>query len=270
MRSAAEAKIVDRAARAAAYIWQRRRERWERLPPDLLPRSLDEAYAVQAGVRMLYADVRGRIAGWKVAATSPVMQTLMNLDRPLIGAIFEATIYRSPARIRAADFVRLGIECEIAFKMARDLPPTGGAAYPRDTVARCVAAMAPAFELVDDRGAIDYLKVGPLQLAAENTWNAGLVLGPEIAAWQQFDLGRLRGTLRFAGMQDSSGWGRDILGNPLDTLTWLANELPRRGAFLKAGDWILTGSMLPTKLISAGQDAQFAIERLGSAAVIVT
>ena len=43
MRSAAEAKIVDRAARAAAYIWQRRRERWERLPPDLLPRSLDEA-----------------------------------------------------------------------------------------------------------------------------------------------------------------------------------------------------------------------------------
>ena len=269
MRSAAEAKVVDRAARAAAFIWQRRRERWQPLPPDLMPRDLDEAYAVQAGVRMLYADVRGRIAGWKLALTSQVMQTLMNVERPLIGAVFEATIYRGPARIRAADFVHLGIECELAFRIARDLPASG-VPYTREIVARCIASAAPAFELVDDRGAVDYIKCGALQMTAENTWNAGLVLGPEISNWQQIDLSRLRGSMRFAGMPDSSGWGRDILGHPLDALTWIANELPKRGAHLKAGDWVSTGSMVPTKHIASGQDAQFSIERLGTVSITVT
>ena len=38
------------------------------------------------------------------------------------GAIFESRIHQSPARLRAADYVSLKIEFELAFRLAEDLP----------------------------------------------------------------------------------------------------------------------------------------------------
>ena len=47
------------------------------------------------------------------------MQQLMGIDHPCGGAIFARTIHRSPARLRAADFVNLRIESEIALQLGR-------------------------------------------------------------------------------------------------------------------------------------------------------
>lgn len=253
---------------ATRHLWTDRRARWSPLPSDAQPRNLAEAYAIQLLMRERLVEARGRVAGWKIGLTSHVMQGLFRIDTPVIGAIFEATIYQSPARVRARDFIRLGVDCTLAFKIGRDLPGTEGP-YGREVVQSVVTTCAPAIELLEDRGANDYVKVGGLQFTAENAWNGGLVLGPPIPGWDRIDLVRLRGRLRFQGIWVADGFGRDLMGHPLDALTWLANELPKRGGHLRAGDWVATGAMIPTKTMGPGQEAAFFLNRFGSAVVTV-
>ncbi|MBL8697503.1 MAG: hydratase [Alphaproteobacteria bacterium] len=259
---------ANRVLGAVDRLWRDRRERWAPLPPDCQPQSAEEAYAMQVLMRERLVEVRGPVIGWKIGLASPTMQTLLRADSPIVGAIFEATIYQSPARVRARDFVRLGIECHLAFRMSRTLPPQG-APYGREVVQRAIGVCAPVIELIEDRGANDVTRVGALQLIAENVWNGGLILGPMIAGWDRLNLPRLRGRLRFQGVWTADGFGRDVMGHPLDALTWLANELPRRGAHLRAGDWVATGAIIPTKIIGAGQDAQFHLDRLAEVSITV-
>lgn len=267
----ATAERLDAANRvmgAVDRLWRERRDRWAPPPPHLAPRNAEEAYAIQVLMRERLVAVRGPVVGWKIGLASSTMQTLMRSAGPIIGAVFEATLYQSPARVRARDFVRLGIECHLAFRISRTLPPHG-VPYGREVVQRAIGLCAPAIELVEDRGANDVTQVGALQLIAENGWNSGLVIGPMIAGWDRMNLPRLRGRLRFQGVWTTDGFGRDVMGNPLDALTWLANELPRRGAHLRAGDWVATGAMIPQKIIAAGQDAQFHLDRLAEVSLAV-
>lgn len=269
MRSGGDPQdAASRVLRAADHLWATRRERWSALPRDCAPRSLDEAYAIQAVLRERTSEARGRVVGWKLALASPLAQGLFGLDQPVLGAIYDATVYQAPARIRARDFIHLNLGCTLAFKIARDLPARSGP-YGREIVQRAVGICALAIELIEDRGATDYVKVGGLQLITENAWNAGLVLGPPIPAWDRIDLSRLRGRLSFQGGWVADGFGRELMGHPLDALTWLADELPRRGAPLRAGDWVATGPMMAMKAIAGGQDAAFAVEPYGTVAVTV-
>ena len=51
---------------------------------------------------------------------------------------------------RFGDFVRVGVECEIAVRLARDLVP-GEAPFTADSVTAAIDAYHPAIEIVDDR-----------------------------------------------------------------------------------------------------------------------
>lgn len=253
---------------AADFLWTTRRERWSPIPRDIAPHNADEAYAVQVILRERMSSARGRVVGWKLALVTPLMQSAFGVEQPILGAMYDATVYQGPARVRSRDFVHLSLGCTLAFRITRDLPAHSGP-YGREVIQRAVSICVPAIELIEDRGATDYLKVGGLQLIAENGWNAGLVLGSPISAWDRLNLARLRGRLSFQGNWVADGFARGLMGHPLDALTWLANELPRRGAHLRAGDWAACGPMLPMKAIGGGQEAVFSIDGAAPVSVVV-
>ena len=147
----------DRLNAMAQWMWDARVDRrpYANLPDDLRPGSIAEAYAAQEAYYRLAESIYGAVAGAKIATTTKVMQQLMGIDHPCGGAIFARTIYQS-AGLRAADFVNLRIESEIALVLGRDLPASG-APWTRHTVAPAVEAAMPAFELIEDRHA-DYAK----------------------------------------------------------------------------------------------------------------
>ena len=60
--------------------------------------------------------------------------------------------------------------------------------------------------------------------------------------WQTLDLEALEVRLTVNGELVQTGFGRDVLGSPLNTFTWLANEQSRRGLGLSAGSINNTGS----------------------------
>ncbi|MFZ0609071.1 MAG: hydratase, partial [Xanthobacteraceae bacterium] len=55
--------------------------------------------------------------------------------------------------------------------------------------------------------------------------------------------------------------------DPAATLAWLANRLAERGRGLAAGMVVITGSLIATVSIAAGQRAVFSVEGLGEVAM---
>lgn len=245
------------------------REQSRRLPDDLRPHDMDEAYDVQEALHRLWLAGGGRSgAGWKVALTSKVMQQLCGVDQPAAGCILSDRVHESGTAIRAADWLRVGVESELAVRLARDLPATGRP-HDRESAAAAVAACMPAIEIIDDRSA-DYKQLDLLTLVADNAWNGGVVLGPEVSGWQGLDLGTVAGRMVINGETVGEGHGRDVLGHPLESVAWLANHLNRRGTMLRAGDVVMTGSVVATKWLKQGDEMRTVFDGLGESIVSVT
>jgi 2-keto-4-pentenoate hydratase len=158
--------------------------------------------------------------------------------------------------LRAADFVNLRIESEIALKLGADLPASG-APWTRERVAPAVAAALPAFELIEDRNA-DYATTDASSLIVENCWNGGIVIGAPHRVLLDKLVG-ITGRLTVAGKLAGEGAAED----PCATLAWLANHVAERGRDLKADMIVITGSLIPTVSIAPGQRAVFAVDGLG-------
>src|SRR5262249_13640186 len=97
-----------------------------------------------------------------------------------------------------------------------------------------------------------------LSLIADNAWNAGIVLGSPRDPRAVPDLDKLPGHLvlgdqRFEGKSD----------RPLQALAWIADLTAKLGTGLRRGMIVMTGSLISTKPIAAGETAVFTVDGLG-------
>jgi 2-keto-4-pentenoate hydratase len=240
-------------------MWSERQQRrnYANLPDALRPTGVDDAYAMQDVFHKQATPVFGPIAGWKIATTTKVMQQLMGIDSPCGGAVFQRLIHHSPARLRHADYVSLKIECELAFRLAADLPAKG-VPHTEESVFGAVESVMPAFELVDDRHAY-YKETRALSLIADNCWNAGIVLGPPVKPPGRATIDAASGTLTIAGRPDTQGKA----DGPLRALAWVANLVNKRGQTIRGGMVVITGSVIATTPIAPGESATFSVAGIG-------
>ena len=131
-----------------------------------------------------------------------------------------------------------------------------------DAAAR-IAACMPAFELIEDRHA-DHDDVDALSILADNAWCAGVVLAPRRADWRTHDLANTPVSLRINDAPPAAAVTGAAMGNPLNSLVWLANQLASRGTTLEAGMVVMTGSTLATQFPEAGDRFVYEIEGLGT------
>lgn len=252
---------TTRAAKAAQFLLDGKRAHraFSAIPEEHAPRSVDEAYAAQGAFHVLNAQRNGEIVGYKVALTTKVMQQMVGYEEPIPGAIFASTVHTSPATTACADYTHLGIECEIAVRLGRDLP-AAREPYTRATVTDAIDEVMAAFELVDDRNVYypDFAS-NILSFIADNAWNAGVVLGQASTNWRDLDLAAVRGVMQINGEDVAEGVGADVMGHPLDALAWLANSQAGRGRPLRAGMLVMTGSMIATRFVAAGDTVRFRV-----------
>jgi 2-keto-4-pentenoate hydratase len=145
--------LSDRTEEAADRLARARFDRlpFGALPEDLRPRDEADAYAVQRALhRRLTVAGLGEVIGHKIGCTTPVMQSYLAIDHPCSGGMFAAMAHEEHVDLDSGDFRRLGVECEIAVRLAADLP-VAGAPYARESVAARVSTCIAAMELVDDR-----------------------------------------------------------------------------------------------------------------------
>jgi len=252
---------IDAAARAS-FEMHRSRTPYRPLDAEIREAPLDDAYRIQDALHRLLAKAgRGEIAGYKIALTSKAMQQMTGVDQPAAGAIFSSLVHPSPARVDVKAYHHLGVEFEVAVRVGESLPAKDGP-WTRASVASRVAACMPAFELVED-GNADYKTLDAFTLVAQNTWNAGVVLGAPVTTWGDVDLERAVTRCWVNDQPGGEGRTGDALGHPLEALAWLANLLNHRGRTLERGMIVMTGSSIMTKFPVPGDRIRFAIEGLG-------
>jgi 2-keto-4-pentenoate hydratase len=249
---------------AAEVIAHARRHRTplQALAADNAPRDEAEGYRIQQALRDLLAADFGAFVGYKIGCTSAVMQEYLDIPHPCGGSVFARGVHASGVALKAKDFVRVGVECEIAVRLASDLPPSQ-APFAANTVAQAIEAYLPAIEIVDDRYA-DWQTIGAPTLVADDFFAAGCVLGQPVSRSAAPDLLDVVGRAVVNGVEVSRGTGADVLGHPHHALAWLANHLAAGGQGLRAGQIVLTGSLVKTLWLNAGDKVTMDLSGLGA------
>jgi 2-keto-4-pentenoate hydratase len=224
--------------------------------------DLADAYRVQDAYIAKIIGGNGT-AGYKIGLTSKRMQAMCGIDQPIRGTIFNNRILQSGAHVALSDYHHLGLEFEICVRVGRDLVPNGVPFTP-ESAGAAVDAVAAAIELVDDRHA-DYSVLHCETLVADNSWNAGIVLGSFVPPPAQME--EAEGVAYQQGVEIARGRGADVLGHPFVPLAWLANHLAASGRSLRKGDLVMTGSIVTTRFPAGPFTYRFDVSGIGTVEV---
>jgi 2-keto-4-pentenoate hydratase len=207
--------------------------------------SVAEAYRVQDAL----AAAAGTVRGWKVSALIPEQQRGYPTNRPVAGPLFAPFFHASPASVMRARFVTPLLECEIAYRLDRDLPARVQP-YDRTEIEEAVEALVPAIEIADCRWpaeASDLLKL------ADDMGNGAFVAGEPVRHWRGIDLRGREVVLSHDGNEIARGPCARILGDPLMGVVGLANAQPLPAGGLKRGQIVTTGTCITPVAMKAGK-----------------
>jgi 2-keto-4-pentenoate hydratase len=234
------------------------------LPEPLRPMSFQDAYAIQARVVTGLMPADGRCIGYKAACTSPIAQAALEVDGPLFGRLMSHSTRPSGSTLRASDFVHRVIEAEFAFRMGTDAI-AGADSHTIESIAACIDAVIPAIEVVD----YHYMAwtVGARQVAADNAIHGAWVHGEPVEDWATIDLAAAAVVVRLNGEVVTTGSGAAVLGHPLTVMAWIADELPRFGMQLRAGDVVTTGVTTDVFEAKQGDEIEATFDGIGTVSV---
>lgn len=256
-----ERSRAEAAARLLGTAWREHR-RIDALPAACRPDTIDAGYAVQDA---LVRELGHAVVGFKIGATNRHAQAFFEVDQPFAGRLLEPFVLASPARIRRGRVHAHAIEAEFGFRLGSDLPPRA-ADYTVAEVVAATEALLPAIEIPDSRY-VDWQTVGIAQLVADDAVAGLLALGPPASDWQGLDLASHEVSVRVDGALVASGSGRNVLGDPRNALTWLANQRSRRGDGLSAGQIVITGTAADIVTVQPGDRVTADFGALGAVEV---
>ncbi|HEY5055034.1 MAG TPA: 2-keto-4-pentenoate hydratase [Acidobacteriaceae bacterium] len=199
------------------------------LPTSLQPTSLEEATCIHA----FMAEAYGEIGGWKIGAPSADAT-------PFFAPMPRAWMAANAATLYGERFRYRGLEAEIAFQLANDLPPRAQP-YTRDEVLAAVASCHPVIEELES-GLIDPGAVNRLTMLADLQSHGAFVYGPAYTDWRSLDFTKETVSLVVNGVVQVERTGSNTSGDLLRLLPYLANEGAAITGGLSAGQWITTGS----------------------------
>ena len=224
-----------------------------------------ESYKIQdLGKHQLTKKGFGNQVGYKIGCTTPVMQKYLNIHNPCAGVIFESTVQKNFGQTKHSDYQYPGVECEIAVSLIKDMD-NKNSPYTDTSVIEYVEAVMAAIEIVDDRWD-DYHSISTPTLIADNFFGAGCILGNKNKI-TDLNLNSITGYMKINNKIVGSGIGEDIMGNPFKALAWLANLNIDIGTPLRAGQFVLLGSIVETKWVNKGDLVEIEIDKLGKASI---
>ncbi|MFE0460416.1 2-keto-4-pentenoate hydratase [Kitasatospora sp. NPDC058965] len=219
--------------------------------------TLADAYRVQwAGTALRIAD-GARPVGHKIGLTSAAMREQMGIDAPDSGILLDDMAVPSGGELAVSGLVCPRIEAEFAFVLGRDL---AGEAVDLETARSAVAQVMAALEVIDTR--YRGWQITLEDSVADNAACARIVTGPPAAFEWGMDLRDQVLSTRIDGAVAATGAGREVLGDPLASVVWMARRLAAFGVGLKAGDIVLAGSVHGSLPLLAGAHVEASCKAL--------
>ena len=218
----------------------------------------DRAYAIQRR-RLATNSADDEHVGWKLGWTRQASPD-EELD-PIMGHYLSSRVYPEgkPVSTRYFTAGTAMAEPEIVFYLRKDLK---GPVVTRDDVIDAIENVGIAMEFVNWRVTEPRTREHAI---ADNGIAAGVVLANKRFTLDELDFGSISGGVTVNGEETSSGETTSIMGeDPVAGLLWAANELPRWGLYLKAGDFVVSGTVCVPLPVAAGDSAEIAFTGLGS------
>jgi 2-keto-4-pentenoate hydratase len=210
------------------------------LPPHLKPQTVDDAYAVQKAVFQRLDD---GIAGYKIAA----LPDGPNVIAPILASLM---VWNGATRSLAPND-KIGIELEFGFRFSRDVPADADQA----TVFKAIDATVVTIELCDTRYTSLEGRTKP-EMIADFFSSRGAVPGTALPFDPTMNFKGATVRQIFDGVVNNERTDSHPNGNPLFPLALLPKALADQGYQIKAGHFVITGSLTgmtwldkPTKIV---------------------
>lgn len=227
--------------------------------PDSLSRtlSIDDAYGVQFDLLDLRLSDGQTHAGWKVGLTAKAMQEQQGVHEPCLGHLVGKGHLSSPARMVFDDLMAPGFENELCMRMKA---PLSGPSVSVDAASAAVGEIAPAIEVIEKRGVFkdDF----PLAVAG-NAQQCAFVTGAFTRFHPDMDLAAIRAEIFVNDQSCETATGNAVLGNPMQSIVWLAQKLNQYDRGLEPGDLIMSGSFTRQYQVAKGDRVRTEFTALG-------
>ena len=224
--------------------------------------TLEQAYTIQDALRAAL-DRRGQQSiGWKLGATSSSGQAVMGVKEPACGFLMSRQ-YGSSATVSASEFINLGVEAEVAFRMRTRL------AGPGVTVGTALLAVEGAVAALELPDFIFSGRPVVADFVASSVIANAIVLGSPLTPLSAFDVSREEVVYEHNGVEVGTYTAAEVMGNPLHALVWLANHLATRGLALEPGDVVMSGAISKMLRPKVGDTIRAIFAHLGSVSVKV-
>ena len=226
--------------------------------------TIDDAYYIS--LRMLENRLKKdgeKVVGKKIGVTSKVVQEMLGVHRPDFGFLTNVMEYPNGAEVCIADtMIQPRAEAEIGFMLKKDLKGPG---VTEQDVLDATDYIMPCFEIVDSR--IDNWQIKIQDTIADNASCGTYTLGDGKLDPLGVDLPNMKVVVKKNGEFLSEGKGEAVQGNPLTAVAWLANTLGEYDIPFKAGEVILSGSLVPLEPVVAGDVMEMELEGVGNCTV---
>jgi 2-keto-4-pentenoate hydratase len=212
--------------------------------------------AAQMSMRRSQLASGAKHLGWKVGFSTPAAMERMGTTAPLFGFITDRSLVQSGSVLSIAGWTRGVLEPEVAVHLGSDVPSRADDAEVR----AAIAGLGPAVELADLDPDVQDVE----GILSGDIFHRHVLLGP-------VDRSRLGGSITGVealvfrnGEKIAGGPGpADFSREAVVILRALAHELEANGEALRAGDVVITGSLVPPVKVGPGQTMLAQINPLG-------
>jgi 2-keto-4-pentenoate hydratase len=214
----------------------------------------------QSAQRRRLLDEGARRLGWKAGFGTSAAMAALGTTAPLIGFLTDQSLRPDGATCPVGDWVKPVLEPEVAVRLGTDL---AAGASPQEAAA-AIDAVAAAIELVDLDGAADDVEA----ILAGNIFHRHVLLGAFAPLSSELALDTVRlDVVAGAETRAEAVDPRELLGDLAEVVRHLADQAPGAADELRAGDVIITGSVIPALAVAPGDRVEVRAAGLGAVSV---
>jgi 2-keto-4-pentenoate hydratase len=211
----------------------------------------------QLGLRQLHIIEGDKPVGWKVGFGSTMAMEKLGTEAPLVGFLMKPVMLPNGSSVCVADWLNPAAEAEIALFLGTDVLPGAD----RKTARAAVSAVAPAIELVDVNLVTDETTVGAILEA--NVFNRHVILGEPDFTRAGCVLDGMVGHITREGQETEVVTELESLtGDLLDIVRHVADVLGAFGKKLRAGEFLIMGSIVPPMWITRPETIRYTLQPL--------
>lgn len=227
--------------------------------------DVEDAYRIGLTVRDLKVAAGHTVKGHKIGLTSKAMRSLTNATEPDYGFLYDDWFVAEGSTVSRGRMNRPLVEVELAFVM--DAPLRGPHVNSADVI-RATDFVLPALEIVDSRfaGRGKTMLVDSISDAASCGF---VVLGGNPVRLGDLDIRRVSASLLISGDIMETGSAAAVMGNPINSVAWLANKLHEFDVGMEPGDVVLSGSFVKAVPFEAGDSVLALFDQLGEVSLMV-